>query len=245
MNQKIAYCGYDCTNCPIYQASIKNDVELLKIIAYASVDVDVETIKCLGCSKNNDNKYCSKCLIRLCAATKNLDNCGWCKDFPCDKLSNISPQTYQYLDDLNKRLYKNSIDKALEIATKAHKGQVDKAGVEYINHPIAVSNLCQTKEAKIVGLLHDVIEDTNVTLKDLEEYFSSDIIEAIVLVTKTEGFNIDEYYQNIKNNRIAREVKLADLTHNMDLSRFKDQEITEKDLRRKEKYQKYYEFLKN
>lgn len=245
MNQKIAYCGYDCTNCPIYQASIKNDIELLKIISYASIDVDINTIKCLGCSKENNNKYCSKCPIRLCASTKSIENCGHCKEFPCDKLNSISPQTYQYLDDTNKRLYKNSIDKALEIATKAHKGQVDKAGVDYIIHPITVSKLCQTKEAKIVGLLHDVVEDTNVTLKDLEEFFSSDIIEAIRLVTKTEGFNIDEYYQNIKNNKIAKEVKLADLTHNMDLSRFNNQDLTEKDLKRKEKYQKYYEYLSN
>lgn len=137
----------------------------------------------------------------------------------------------------------NDINKALEIATLAHKGQVDKSGKDYINHPIAVSSKCNSLKAKIVGLLHDVVEDTDVTLEYLSNYFTSDIIEAISLVTKTYPLDINKYYKNIKNNPIAKEVKLADLSHNMDLSRLDN--ITEYDLRRNEKYKKYYDYLIN
>lgn len=137
----------------------------------------------------------------------------------------------------------NDINKALEIATNAHKGQFDKVGKEYINHPITVSSMCKSNKAKIVGLLHDVVEDTDITLDYLKQFFTEDIIEAIRLVTKTEPLDIDKYYKNIKNNPIAREVKLADLTHNMDFSRFEGRELTEWDLKRNEKYKKFYNYL--
>lgn len=139
----------------------------------------------------------------------------------------------------------NDINKALQIATLAHKGQKDKVGKDYINHPIMVSSMCTTLEAKIVGLLHDVVEDTNITLEYLKEFFSNDIIEAIDLVTKRYPIDINLYYKNIKNNKIAREVKIADLTHNMDLSRFEKDKITQYDLDRTEKYRKYYNYLIN
>ena len=137
----------------------------------------------------------------------------------------------------------NDINKALEIATIAHKGQFDKVGKEYINHPITVSSMCKSNKAKIVGLLHDIVEDTDITLDYLKQYFTEDIIEAIRLVTKIEPLDIDKYYKNIKNNPIAREVKIADLTHNMDLSRFEGHELTEWDLKRNEKYKKFYNYL--
>lgn len=139
----------------------------------------------------------------------------------------------------------NDINKALEIATIAHKGQKDKVGKDYINHPLAVSKMCSTLESKIVGLLHDVVEDTDVPLDYLKQFFSDDIIEAVRLVTKTYPLDIDLYYKNIKNNPIAREVKLADLTHNMDLSRFEEGQITQQDLDRVEKYKLFYNYLKN
>ena len=137
----------------------------------------------------------------------------------------------------------NDIKKALEIATLAHKGQVDKAGKDYINHPITVSSYCKTYEAKIVGLLHDTVEDTDITLDYLKNYFTEDILEAIKLVTKSYPLDINQYYKNIRGNPIAREVKIADLTHNMDLSRFDITKITQKDLDRVEKYKKYYNYL--
>ena len=129
---------------------------------------------------------------------------------------------------------------AEEIATTAHKGQVDKAGVDYINHPKTVASMCDSIEAKIVGWLHDVIEDTDVTLEDLKLIgFPDNILEAIKCVTKQEGYNIEEYYLRIKNNELAKEVKLADLTHNLDLSRIPEDASSELKNKMKCKHKKY------
>ena len=111
----------------------------------------------------------------------------------------------------------DKIKLAEQIATIAHEGQVDKAGVAYINHPRTVASMCESEEGKIVGWLHDVVEDTDVTFEELREKgFSDVVIEALRCVTKEEGYEISEYYTKIKNTPIAREVKLADLTHNSD-----------------------------
>ncbi len=108
-------------------------------------------------------------------------------------------------------------EKALEIATEAHAGQKDLGGVDYILHPIAVSAICHGKEAKVAALLHDVIEDTGVTAEDLlAKGIPKDIVEAVVLVSKTVDFKETEYFKQIKENPIAREVKMADLLHNLD-----------------------------
>lgn len=125
---------------------------------------------------------------------------------------------------------------ALKIATEAHKGQVDKAGVPYINHPLIVASLVETEEEKIVALLHDTIEDTNITEQDLLNYgFSNKIVEAVKLLTHNKDVPYMDYVAKIKDNELARKVKIADLTHNSDLSRLK--EITDKDKKRYEKYQ--------
>lgn len=125
---------------------------------------------------------------------------------------------------------------ALKIATEAHKGQVDKAGVPYINHPLTVASLVDTEEEKIVALLHDTIEDTNITEQDLLNYgFSNKIVEAVKLLTHNKDVPYMDYVAKIKDNELARKVKIADLTHNSDLSRLK--EITDKDKKRYNKYQ--------
>lgn len=133
--------------------------------------------------------------------------------------------------------------KALTIAAQSHKGQYDKVGKDYLFHPLTVSSYCQTQKGKIVGLLHDVVEDTPITPEKLSKIFDDEIVTAIGLLTKTEGFEINEYYAAIKNNPLAREVKMADLTHNMDMSRFDGREITEKDRARSKKYKGYYLYL--
>ena len=130
----------------------------------------------------------------------------------------------------------NKYELALKIATEAHKGQVDKAGVPYINHPLTVASLVDTEEEKIVALLHDTIEDTNITEQDLLNYgFSNKIVEAVKLLTHNKNVPYMVYVAKIKDNELARKVKIADLTHNSDLSRLK--EITDKDKKRYEKYQ--------
>ena len=132
------------------------------------------------------------------------------------------------------------LELAEQIATTAHKGQVDKAGIEYINHPKTVASFCQTVDAKIVGWLHDVVEDTNVTFDDLELIgFDDYLIEALKCVTKENNYNEEEYYFRIKNNEIAREVKLADLTHNSDFSRIPSSAPEELKTKMKGKQKKY------
>lgn len=136
----------------------------------------------------------------------------------------------------------SKLELAYAIALVAHKGQVDKAGVDYINHPKSVSAKCKTEKEKIVALLHDVVEDTNVTLEDLSQFFDKDIIEAINLLTHRDEDDYMTYLSRIKNNSLARTVKLADLENNMDLSRLPNP--TEKDYARLEnKYKPAYKFL--
>ena len=133
-------------------------------------------------------------------------------------------------------------EKAYEIAKKAHLGQVDKAGEDYIKHPEKVASFVKTDEEKAVAYLHDVIEDTELTLEDLNEYrFSKEVIEAVDIITKKRGEDYQSYLNSVKNNKLARAVKLADLRHNSDLTRLI--KVTEKDIKRKEKYQKAIDFL--
>lgn len=131
---------------------------------------------------------------------------------------------------------------ALKIATDAHKGQVDKAGVEYINHPLKVASLVYNEKEKIIALLHDTIEDTYITEQHLIDYgFSNEIIEAVKVLTHSKDVPYMDYIQKIKGNKLARKVKIADLTHNSDLTRLKN--ITEKDRKRCEKYKKALMYL--
>ena len=131
---------------------------------------------------------------------------------------------------------------AYAIALVAHKGQVDKAGMDYILHPLTVSNNCSSEEEKIVALLHDVLEDTSVTKEDLLKFFSNEIVEAVSLLTHKEEDSYMDYLAKIKANPLAKAVKLQDLKHNMDLSRLPNP--SEKDLSRLEnKYKPALEFL--
>ena len=133
-------------------------------------------------------------------------------------------------------------EKAYKIAEKAHLGQVDKAGEDYIKHPEKVASFVKTDEEKAVAYLHDVIEDTELTLEDLYEYdFSKEILEAVDVITKKRGEDYQSYLNSVKKNKLARAVKLADLRHNSDLTRLT--KVTEKDIERKEKYQKAINFL--
>lgn len=109
-------------------------------------------------------------------------------------------------------------EKALQIATAAHKGQTrwDKS-VKYITHPIAVAELVRHLGVKyvIVALLHDVVEDTSVTLADLAKVFSQEIVDAVDAMTKREGESYLTYLLRLMENVIALAVKIADITHNM------------------------------
>jgi GTP diphosphokinase / guanosine-3',5'-bis(diphosphate) 3'-diphosphatase len=140
-------------------------------------------------------------------------------------------------------IYENEeLNKAYEIASMAHKNQKDKGGIEYINHPVAVSTLVGSLEEKIVALLHDVIEDTRVTLEELKSFgFNDNVIAAIDAISKKAGESTDDYMNRVKNNKFACSVKKADLLHNMDISRLKV--VNKKDLERFDKYQYIYNYL--
>ncbi len=135
----------------------------------------------------------------------------------------------------------STILKALEIACKAHEGQFDKAGKPYIQHPVRVALYCETEDEKIVALLHDVIEDTSVTISDLRaEGFSEKILDAIEHLTKIEGENYQDFIQRVAENNLATKVKIQDLTDNMDLSRLGDVKVHWK----METYKQALSFLK-
>jgi (p)ppGpp synthase/HD superfamily hydrolase len=136
----------------------------------------------------------------------------------------------------------NLLEKALAIATKAHEGQTDKSGVPYILHPIRVSNRCKTDEERIVAILHDTIEDTDVTPDYLlSEGFPKSIVEAVLSVTRNEGESYEDFVIRSKQNPIGRQVKIHDLEDNMDITRLHS--LLEKDLERLNKYLKAYRVL--
>lgn len=134
-------------------------------------------------------------------------------------------------------------DLALSIAKKAHKGQYDKAGVDYIEHPLFVASLVDTQEEKAVALLHDVLEDSPYTAEELIlAGLPETVVSAVQILTKKKGQDYQQYLELVKSSPIARRVKLADLKHNSDLSRLAT--VTEKDLERLEKYKKAIDYLR-
>ena len=140
--------------------------------------------------------------------------------------------------------YNDQFQIALELAVEKHKNQTDKAGNPYILHPLHVMENVNSKEGKIVAILHDIIEDTDVT----EDYLlkiglSKRIVDAVVALTRSEDIDYQEYIKNLSSNPLAKEVKLADLEHNMDLKRLPT--LEEKDLERNRKYQIAYHYLIN
>ena len=137
----------------------------------------------------------------------------------------------------------STLERAIQIATEAHKGQFDKAGREYIGHPIRVMEMGKTEDEKIVGVLHDVIEDTDWTFERLKaEGFSQEVINALRCVTKTsENENYDDFIDRVKKNPLAVAVKINDLTDNMDIRRLPY--LSDKDVKRLKKYLKAYKRL--
>ncbi len=111
----------------------------------------------------------------------------------------------------------STIERAIEIAACAHAGQIDKAGEPYIFHPLRLMLAVKTREQQMAAVLHDVVEDTNLTLDDLRaEGFSEEVLEAVKALTKVDGEARLEAAQRAAQNPIARAVKLADVTDNMD-----------------------------
>ena len=136
----------------------------------------------------------------------------------------------------------NDLETAIALAVKAHTSQEDKGGNPYILHPLRVMAKFEDKDYMIVAVLHDVIEDSSISLNDLKERgFSDVIIEAIDCLTKKENEGYDSFINRALSNDIARKVKIEDIKDNLDLNRL--QNITEKDFLRIKRYKEALQVL--
>lgn len=136
-----------------------------------------------------------------------------------------------------------TLEDAIALAVKAHRGQTDKNGQPYILHPLRVMLRLETEEEKIVGILHDVVEDTDVTVEELRATgYSEEILAALDCVTKREGEAYEDFVRRSASNLLAKRVKLADLEDNMDIKRLS--EVRPKDVDRLNRYMKAWATLK-
>lgn len=139
-------------------------------------------------------------------------------------------------------IYTKSTKRAMQLCFEAHLDQVDKSGIPYVFHPIHLAEQMQDEETTIVALLHDVVEDTTTTIDDLrKEGFSEKVLEAIALLTHDKSVDYMDYVAVIKQNPIAKAVKLADLRHNSDITRLDT--VDAKALKRREQYLTAIAFL--
>ncbi len=116
-------------------------------------------------------------------------------------------------------IYTKMTNKAMMVAYNAHHGQVDKCGIPYIFHPIHLAEQMDDEISCTVALLHDVVEDTEITIKDLAKLFPVEVIDAVNLLTRNKETSYYEYIEALKSNKVAVKVKLADLDHNLDITR--------------------------
>lgn len=135
--------------------------------------------------------------------------------------------------------------KAINMAYRAHEGQFDRGGLPYIFHPYHVAEQMKDEYSVCAAVLHDVVEDTDVGIDVIAEEFPAEVVQAVRLLTHEPGVPYLEYIEKLKDDPIASQVKLADLTHNMDDTRSagRDLEPSEKKRKRREKYTRAKEIL--
>lgn len=127
------------------------------------------------------------------------------------------------------------LEKAIKIALKSHTDQIDKAGQPYILHPLRLMQKFREEDERIVAILHDVVEDSDISLKDLKESgFSDAVVNAIDCLTKRKDEEYHNFISRITANELAKKIKIEDIKDNMDLTRLKS--ITDKDQERIVKY---------
>lgn len=143
---------------------------------------------------------------------------------------------------MNLEVKQGTLERAIEIAARTHAGQLDKGGAPYILHPLRVMLRVAPGAQQIVAVLHDVVEDSEVTFEDLErEGFSAEVISGLRAVTKVEGELYEDFVARAALDPVGKAVKLADLMENSDLSRIA--EPSQKDLERVEKYGRAIQYL--
>ncbi len=142
-------------------------------------------------------------------------------------------------------IYTDLTKKAMKLAYEAHKNQKDNSGMPYIFHPFHVAEQMTDELTTAAALLHDVVEDTEITFEQLKELgFSEDLLVPLRLLTKKKGEDYMEYIKRISTNEIAIKVKLADLEHNSDISRYNEGEYGEYEQQRQKKYKKAMQILR-
>lgn len=132
--------------------------------------------------------------------------------------------------------YSIDVAAARALATKAHEGQIDKAGLPYITHPERVVSRMENPEAQVIGWLHDTVEDTPITLRDIEATFGPETAAAVDAISRRDGEPWSDYLERVAANPMARQVKISDLIDNSNLSRIPH--VTLKDVERQKKYNK-------
>ena len=134
------------------------------------------------------------------------------------------------------------IQKAVSIATAVHAGQLDKVGMPYIMHPLRVAEKCSTTDEKVVAILHDTIEDGNISPEYLlHQGFSQRIVNAVLSVTKEKSEDYEAFVKRTSLNPIGRVVKLRDIEDNMDIRRLET--LDETAFKRLQKYHKAFKYL--
>jgi (p)ppGpp synthase/HD superfamily hydrolase len=138
----------------------------------------------------------------------------------------------------------NLLEKAIAVALEAHAGVMSRSGRPYILHPLRLMIQMESEEEMITAVLHDVVEDSSITLVDLAEIgFSQRVLDALALLTHNKATtDYNDYIIAIKANSLARKIKLADLAHNMDLRRLPNP-LSQKDLNRLQKYRQAWKTL--
>ena len=132
-------------------------------------------------------------------------------------------------------LYTEMTKKAMKLCFEAHKEQKDKSGMPYVFHPYHLAEQMEDEDTTVTALLHDVLEDTPLTLEDLRAMgFNERVLEALALMTHDESIPYMDYVAKLRTNEIARAVKLADLRHNSDMTRLDT--VDDRALRRAGKY---------
>ena len=132
--------------------------------------------------------------------------------------------------------YSKDIEAAKALATRAHEGQTDKAGLPYITHPERVASRLTTPEAQVVGWLHDTVEDTSITIQEIESQFGPETAAAVDAISRRNGETWSDYIDRVAANPMARQVKISDLVDNSNLTRIPH--VTLKDVKRQAKYNK-------
>ena len=137
--------------------------------------------------------------------------------------------------------YSTDVEAARLLATQAHSGQTDKAGLPYITHPERVAGRLEDPAVQVVGWLHDTMEDTAVTLSEIEAQFGPETAAAVGAISRRDGEKWSDYLGRVAANPVARQVKISDLIDNSNLGRIPH--VTMKDVKRQTRYNKALEKL--